>query len=84
MNQMLVNRIPSHGRRKSPYIEVTRGYLANMVLFKVYTAESISYKGDWEVEVPELYTTIFVIPANFCGRETSKGVKNGTKEKWAK
>jgi integrase len=57
------------------------GYLANMVLFKVNTGcreqEVCKLQWDWEVEVPELGTTIFVIPANFGGREASKGVKNG-------
>ena len=49
------------------------GHLANMALFKVNTGlreqEVVNLRWDWEVQVPELDTSIFVIPAEF--------VKNG-------
>lgn len=57
------------------------GLLANMTLFKVNTGcreqEVCKLQWDWEVEVPELGTSIFVIPARFGGRDGSNGVKNG-------
>ena len=49
------------------------GHIANMALFKVNTGlreqEVVNLRWDWEVQVPELDTSIFVIPAEF--------VKNG-------
>lgn len=34
-------------------------------------------KGDWEISVPELGTSVFLIPADFGGRHERSGVKNG-------
>jgi integrase len=50
-----------------------RSHLANMALFKVNTGlreqEVVNLHWDWEVRVPELQTSIFVVPRRF--------VKNG-------
>lgn len=34
-------------------------------------------KWDWEIAVPELGTSVFLIPADFGGRHARSGVKNG-------
>lgn len=43
-------------------------HLARMCLFKVYTGtreqEVCQLRWDWEVEVPELDTSVFIIPGN--------------------
>jgi len=56
-------------------------HLARMALFKVNTGtreqEVCQLRWDWEIEVPELGTNVFLIPANFGGRTQNSGVKNG-------
>ncbi len=56
-------------------------HLARMALFKVNTGtreqEVCHLRWDWEVEVPELGTSVFLIPADFGGRTENSGVKNG-------
>ncbi|MBI3481355.1 MAG: tyrosine-type recombinase/integrase [Nitrosomonadales bacterium] len=56
-------------------------HLAKMALFKVNTGtreqEVCHLRWDWEIEVPELGTSVFLIPANFGGRTENSGVKNG-------
>ena len=56
-------------------------HLARMALFKVNTGtreqEVCRLRWDWEVEVPELGTSVFLIPADFGGRTENSGVKNG-------
>jgi len=56
-------------------------HLGKMALFKVNTGlreqEVCHLKWDWEIEVPELDTIIFLIPDNFGGRTDKSGVKNG-------
>lgn len=56
-------------------------HLAKMALFKVNTGtreqEVCHLRWDWEIEVPELNTSIFLIPENFGGRTRNSGVKNG-------
>ena len=53
---------------------------AQMALFKVNTGlreqEVCNLRWDWEAEVPELETTVFVIPAVFS-EDGRSGVKNG-------
>jgi integrase len=34
-------------------------------------------RWDWEIEVPELGTNVFLIPSDFGGRTAKSGVKNG-------
>lgn len=52
-----------------------------MALFKVNTGcreqEVCKLRWDWEVRVPELKTSVFVIPSAFGGRHELSGVKNG-------
>ena len=56
-------------------------HLAKMALFKVNTGtreqEVCHLRWDWEIEVPELGASIFLIPENFGGRTKNSGVKNG-------
>jgi integrase len=56
-------------------------HLALMALFKMNTGcreqEVCKLTWDWEVQVPELGTSVFLIPENFGGRRRNSGVKNG-------
>ena len=56
------------------------GYLANMALYKLNTGcreqEVCKLQWNWELEVPELGTSVFVIPSKFGGRSGKAGVKN--------
>lgn len=56
-------------------------HLQRMVLYKVNTGcqeqEVCKLQWDWEIPVPELGTSVFVIPADFGGRDEAAGVKNG-------
>lgn len=55
-------------------------YLASMALYKLNTGcreqEVCKLRWNWEVEVPELNTSVFVIPSKFGGRSEKSGVKN--------
>ena len=56
-------------------------HLAKMALFKVNTGtreqEVCHLRWSWEIEVPELGASVFLIPAAFGGRTEHSGVKNG-------
>ncbi|WP_343073025.1 tyrosine-type recombinase/integrase [Pseudomonas folii] len=56
-------------------------HLQTMALFKVNTGcreqEVCKLRWDWEILVPELGTSVFLIPADFGGRHSKSGVKNG-------
>jgi integrase len=56
-------------------------HLQTMALFKVNTGcreqEVCKLRWDWEIYVPELETSVFLIPADFGGRHARSGVKNG-------
>ena len=56
-------------------------HLARMAIFKVNTGtreqEVCQLRWDWEIEVPELDVSVFLIPGNFGGRRENSGVKNG-------
>ena len=56
-------------------------HLSRMALFKVNTGcreqEVCRLRWDWEVSVPELGTSVFLIPSDFGGRREFSGVKNG-------
>jgi len=56
-------------------------HLSRMALFKVNTGcreqEVCRLQWSWEVPVPELETSVFLIPSNFGGRRENSGVKNG-------
>ncbi|WP_346656696.1 tyrosine-type recombinase/integrase [Pseudomonas sp. SWRI77] len=57
------------------------GHLQTMALFKVNTGcreqEVCKLRWDWEISVPELGTSVFLIPADFGGIHARSGVKNG-------
>lgn len=65
--QLLLEELPQH--------------LATMALFKLNTGlreqEVCNLQWDWEVPIPELGTSVFLIPARFGGRTEKSGVKNG-------
>ncbi|MDR7283527.1 integrase [Pseudomonas corrugata] len=56
-------------------------HLQTMALFKVNTGtreqEVCKLRWDWEIAVPELGTSVFLIPSDFGGRNERSGVKNG-------
>lgn len=56
-------------------------YLRMMALFKVNTGcreqEVCKLRWEWEIPIPELNTSVFLIPSNFGGRSDKAGVKNG-------
>jgi integrase len=56
-------------------------HLQKMALFKVNTGcreqEVCKLKWEWEIYVPELETSVFLIPSDFGGRNERSGVKNG-------
>ncbi len=55
-------------------------YLARMALFNVNSGareqEVCKLRWDWEVKVPELVTSVFIVPPEFGGRSEQSGVKN--------
>jgi len=55
-------------------------HLQRMALFKVTTGcreqEVCKLRWEWEISVPELGTSLFLIPAGFGGRHENSGVKN--------
>lgn len=56
-------------------------HLRRMALYKVNSGcreqEVVKLRWDWEIPVPELATSVFLIPAYFGGRHATSGVKNG-------
>lgn len=64
---ILIGELPDHLRR--------------MALYKVNTGcreqEVCKLRWEWEIKVPELGTSVFLIPENFGGRHENSGVKNG-------
>ncbi|WP_346396016.1 tyrosine-type recombinase/integrase [Pseudomonas syringae] len=56
-------------------------HLQTMALYKVNTGcreqEVCKLRWEWEIAVPELNTSVFLIPADFGGRHARSGVKNG-------
>ncbi len=56
-------------------------HLERMALYKVNSGsreqEVVKLRWDWEIPVPELETSVFLIPADFGGRHDNAGVKNG-------
>jgi integrase len=56
-----------------------------MSLFDVNTGlreqEVCKLKWEWELKIPELQTSVFVIPHDFGGRKKKSGVKSGVKNK---
>jgi integrase len=83
-----ITRVPIRGRQAKPYsltwkeqdrlIQALPRHLQEMVLFKVNTGtrekEVCRLEWDWEVKVPELKTSVFIIPAYIDGGQR---IKNG-------
>lgn len=55
-------------------------HLKTMALFKVNTGcreqEVCKLRWEWEIPIPELKTSVFLIPSDFGGRSDKAGVKN--------
>jgi len=72
---------PLSWEEQSVLFQELPAHLANMALLKVNTGtreqEVCHLRWDWEIEVPELGTSVFLIPADFGGRTENSGVKNG-------
>jgi integrase len=86
----LISMLSTHDARKpyplsweeqSGFFRELPAHLAKMALFKVNTGtreqEVCHLRWDWEIAVPELGASVFLIPANFGGRTDHSGVKNG-------
>jgi integrase len=84
-----ITMLPERNRRSAyPLSWEEQGYLlralpkhlATMALYKMNTGcreqEVCRLRWDWEVEVPELSTSVFLIPLDFGGRRPNSGVKN--------
>ncbi|WP_231987183.1 tyrosine-type recombinase/integrase [Pseudomonas prosekii] len=56
-------------------------HLQKMALFKVNTGcreqEVCKLRWEWEISVPEIGASVFLIPSDFGGRNERSGVKNG-------
>ena len=52
-------------------------HLLRIALYKVNTGEVCKLRWDWEIRVPALNTSVFLIPAGFGGRSEKAGVENG-------
>lgn len=72
---------PMSWREQSILFGELPAHLQTMALFKVNTGtreqEVCKLRWDWEISVPELGTSVFLIPADFGGRHERSGVKNG-------
>lgn len=87
----LLSKLDERKTRRNPYplsweeqrllFPLLPDHLARMALFKVNTGcreqEVCRLRWDWEVDVPELGTSVFLIPRDFGGRRENSGVKNG-------
>lgn len=73
---------PLSWREQSYLMAELPEHLADMALFKVNTGtreqEVCQLRWDWEIPIPELNTSVFLIPFNFGGRNGKGGVKNGS------
>lgn len=62
-------------------LQALPGHIERMALYKANSGcreqEVCRLRWDWEVPVPELGTSVFIIPADFGGRRAGSGVKNG-------
>lgn len=85
----LISMLPTHDARKpyplsweeqSALLQELPSHLAKMALFNVNTGtrdqEVCHLRWDWEIEIPELDTFVFLIPEDFGGRTKNSGVKN--------
>jgi integrase len=72
---------PLSWKEQSVLFQALPEHLARMALFNVNTGtrdqEVCLLRWDWEIEIPELDTSVFLIPEDFGGRTANSGVKNG-------
>jgi integrase len=72
---------PLSSEEQSALFQELPDHLARMALFNVNTGtrdqEVCHLRWDWEIDVPELATSVFLIPEDFGGRTENSGVKNG-------
>jgi integrase len=65
---------------QSAFFQELPDHLVKMALFNVNTGtreqEVCKLRWDWEIEVPELGASVFLIPEDFGGRTEYSGVKN--------
>lgn len=87
----MITKLEEKKTRRSPYplswdeqsilFAELPDHLRRMALYKVNSGsreqEVVKLRWDWEIPVPELKTSVFLIPADFGGRHESSGVKNG-------
>jgi integrase len=85
----LISMLPTNDSRK-PYplssdeqtvlMQELPDHLAQMALFQVNTGtrdqEVCLLRWEWEIEIPEIGTSVFLIPYDFGGRTENSGVKN--------
>lgn len=66
---------------RKPLLPSAVGHLQARALYKVNTGrreqEVCKLRWEWEIKVPELETSVFLIPADFGGGFEDSGVKNG-------
>lgn len=66
---------------RKPLLPSAVGHLQTRALYKVNTGcrgqEVCKLRWEWEIKVPELETSVFLIPADFGGGFEDSGVKNG-------
>lgn len=86
----IIDMLPETDKRK-PYplswaeqkllLSEMDGEIANIALFLANSGareqEACKLQWDWEVTIPELDTSVFVVPSDFGGRSEKAGVKNG-------
>ncbi|WP_338050271.1 tyrosine-type recombinase/integrase [Pseudomonas typographi] len=87
----MITMVDERGKSRKPYpmsweeqsilFAELPAHLQKMALFKVNTGcreqEVCKLRWDWEIPVPELNTSVFLIPEGFGGRHQKSGVKNG-------
>ena len=78
-------RYPLPWNEQSVLLQELPDHLAKMSLFEVITVSRDQdvcqqLRWDWEIDVPELDTSVFLIPEDFGGRTKNSGVKSG--EDW--
>ncbi|MCG3026995.1 tyrosine-type recombinase/integrase [Pseudomonas aeruginosa] len=87
----MINKLDEKRSRRPPYplsweeqsllFSELPDHLRRMALYKVNCGsreqEVVKLRWDWEIPVPELDTSVFLIPSDFGGRDKGSGVKNG-------
>ncbi|MCM3916218.1 tyrosine-type recombinase/integrase [Pseudomonas aeruginosa] len=86
----MISKLDEQRSRRTPYplsweeqsllFSELPDHLRRMALYKVNCGsreqEVVKLRWDWEIPVPELDTSVFLIPSDFGGRDKGSGVKN--------